>query len=320
MTRARCGPSIREFLTYYVLVLLSAKRQRVRDLVKQIEARSAENRSYRSNGALRVNSREMERAVYSLADRGWVRLRPPGARWGITNAGRRARREMERMSRGTSDSKERAASKLISRLKEGPRGSYVLDVGTGHGFLARRLAKRGFRVLGIDSGAFDYSKDGIRKARESMGSGDGRLEFREADVTDLARPGRGFDYVVSSQAVHCMKNQRKCLRAIHRLLKPGGRFLSLDFLVGLEGFLAHGFHCFLAISREEWAQLLPPIDFDDIHTQKVRDYLIVDARKAHGHPEPSFAPAGTPRRPVGAGAIRDQGYDAAGDSPAAIRG
>jgi ubiquinone/menaquinone biosynthesis C-methylase UbiE len=249
------------------------------ELVEEIKARSAENRSFRRNGALRVNSREMEGTVYSLADRGWVRLRPLGASWSITRAGRRARREMKQRSHGGTHSKERAASKLIARLKDAPRDSHVLDVGTGEGFLARRLAKRGFRVLGIDSGVFDYSKDSVENARRSVGSHSGRLKFLKADVTRLRRPSGGFDFVVTSQAVHCMKHQHKCLRAIHRLLKPGGRFLSLDFLVGLEGFLAHGFHCFLAISREEWAQILPAIGFDDIHTQKVRDYLIVEARK-----------------------------------------
>jgi hypothetical protein len=81
------------------------------------------------------------------------------------------------------------------------------------------------------------------------------------------------------------------LAPIHRLLKPGARFLSLDFLVGVEGFLTHGFQCFLAVSRGEWEQTLPAIGFDDIETQKVRDYLIVDARKTHGHPEQSYAPA-----------------------------
>jgi ubiquinone/menaquinone biosynthesis C-methylase UbiE len=320
MTRARCAPSIREFLTYYVLVLLAAERRTLQELVEEIRARSASNRSFRRNGALRVGTREMEGVMYSLADRGWVRLRPPGAKWGITSAGRCARREMEQMSRGSSDSKGRAALKLIARLKEARRGSYVLDVGTGEGFLARRLAKRGFRVLGIDSGVFEYSKDSIEKARRGVGADHGMLEFRRADVTKVPRPRRGFDYVVSSEAVHCMKDQRECLKAVHRLLKPGGRFLSLDFLVGLEGFLAHGFHCFLALPREEWVRILPAIGFEDIHTQKVRDHLIVDARKAHGHPEPSYAPAGTPRRPAGAGAIRDQGCDGAGDSRAARRG
>jgi ubiquinone/menaquinone biosynthesis C-methylase UbiE len=304
MTKARCGPSIREFLTYYVLVLLAAKRRTMPELVEEIQARSAENRSFRRNGELRVGTGEMEAVVYSLADSGWVRLRPPAARWGVTSAGRHARREMEQMFPGISDSKKRAASRLIARLKDAPTGSHVLDVGTGEGFLARRLADRGFRVLGIDSGAFDYSRDSIERARQGVGSDNERLEFSRADVTKLPRPRRGFDYVVSSQAVHCMKNQPKCLRAIYRLLKPGGRFLSLDFLVGLEGFRAHGFHCFLAISREEWAQILPAIGFEDIHTQKVRDYLIVDTRKAHAHPEPSDASARTSRRSMKPG--RDQ--------------
>jgi ubiquinone/menaquinone biosynthesis C-methylase UbiE len=305
MPPTRCGPSIREFLAYYVLVLLAKSRRTTQELVEEIEARSAENQSFRPNGALRVSSREMDGVIDSLADRGCVRLRPPGARWGITNAGRRARREMEQTSASRSDSKQRAASKLIARLKEAPGGSHVLDVGTGEGFLARRLARRGFRVLGIDSGAFDYSKDSIEKAQQSAGSASGRLEFRRADVIALARPRRGFDYVVASQAVHCMKRQRRCLQAIHRLLKPGGRFLSLDFLVGLEGFLAHEFHCFLAISREEWEQILPAIGFDDVHAQKVRDYLIVDARKARGHLAPSHAIAGTARGRPNRGGVRD---------------
>jgi ubiquinone/menaquinone biosynthesis C-methylase UbiE len=187
---------------------------------------------------------------------------------------------MEQLSPGNSDAKKLAATKLIARLKGTPRGSYVLDVGTGEGFLAQKLARKGFRVLGIDSGIYDYSKDSIEKARQNMAAENGRLEFCKADITKLARPGAGFDYVVSSQAMHCMKNQRACLKAVHRLLKPGGRFLSLDFIVGLEGFRVHSFHCFLAISREEWQQMLPAIGFDDIHLEKVKDYLIVDARKS----------------------------------------
>jgi len=279
MTRARPGPSIREFLEYYVLVLLGTKRRTMRELVEEIKARSAENRPIRSSGVLHLGIKQMESALYRLADQGWVRVRLPGGQWGITGAGRRARREMEQKSPDVSDSKQAATWKLIARLEHVPRGSYVLDVGTGEGFLARKLARRGFRVLGIDSGAFDYSKDSIEKARRGVGSDNGRLEFRRADVTELPRPRRGFDYLVSSQAVHCMKDQPKCLEAIYHLLKPGGRFLALDFLVGREGFFAHGFHCFLAISREEWAELLPAIGFDDIHMYKVKNYLVVDARR-----------------------------------------
>jgi len=292
MSRVRSGASIREFLEYYVLVLLGAKTRTMRKLVEEIKARSAENRSFRSSGVLHVGIRQTERVLYRLADQGWVRLRLPSGQWGITGAGRHARREMEQKSPHASDSKQPAASKLIALLKDGPRGSYVLDVGTGEGFLARKLARHGFRVLGIDSGAFDYSKDSIEKARENAGRRGGRLEFCTADVTELARPGRGFDYVVASQSIHCMKDQPKCLEAIYYLLKRGGRFLALDFLVGREGFLAHGFHCFLAISREEWAELLPAVGFDDIHMCKVKNYLVVDARRpSSGRHASATAPA-----------------------------
>jgi|GEM_PF-1062347 len=312
MASARCGPSIREFLEYYVLVLLGAKTRTMRELVEEIKARSAENRSFRSSGVLDVGIRQMEKVLYRLADRGWVRLRSPSGQWGITGAGRHARREIEQKSAHASDSKQPAASKLIACLKDVPRGSYVLDVGTGEGFLARKLARRGFRVLGIDSGAFDYSKDSVEKARQGVDSDNGRLEFRRADVTELPRARRGFDYIVSSQAVHCMKDQPKCLEAIYHLLKPGGRFLAVDFLVGREGFFAHGFHCLLAISREEWAELLPAIGFDDIHMYKVKNYLVVDARRpSSGRHASATALAAAQTRAQGANDERRRICDAA---------
>jgi len=156
----------------------------------------------------------------------------------------------------------------------------VLDVGTGEGFLAFKLAEQGFSVLGIDSGAHDYSKDSIEKAKERARTRGGRAEFQKADVTQLTELQSTFDYVVSSQAVHCMNDQWACLRAIHRLLKPGGRFLCVDFAVGLKGFLAHGFHDFLAISREEWEELLRQCGFQGVQIYEIDDYMVVEARKA----------------------------------------
>jgi len=320
MSRVRVGPSLREFLSYYVLVLLAEKRRTLAELVDEIKIRSGENRSYRTNGVLRVSIAEMERVIYSLAHRGWVRPRPPRARWGITTNGRRARQEVDQQFRGGSDSKPRATSELVARLKDMLKGSYVLDVGTGEGFLARRLAKRGFRVLGVDSGVFDYSKDSIKRARQATDSDDGRLEFLQADVTQLIGPRDGFDLVVSSQAIHCMEKQGECVEAIYRLLRSGGRFVALDFLVGLEGFKAHGFHCFLAMSREEWTELLSVIGFVDIKMQKVKDYLIVDAQKPPDRQERVKLLARDQREGEQRGTIPDRGWQALGDAPKARTG
>jgi ubiquinone/menaquinone biosynthesis C-methylase UbiE len=100
-----------------------------------------------------------------------------------------------------------------------------------------------------------------------------------ADVKELAGMENAFDYVVASQAVHCMRDQSGCLEAIYHVLKPGGRFISADFLIGLPGFFAHGFHCFLALSKEEWEQNLLECGYANAKTYEVNDYCVVEAQK-----------------------------------------
>ncbi len=55
--------------------------------------------------------------------------------------------------------------------------------------------------------------------------------------------------------------------------------MCMDFLVGLDGFLHHGWHSFLAISREEWRQILPRCGFEAPTCRKAGDYLVVRAAK-----------------------------------------
>jgi len=278
MRRTRSGPSIREFLQYYLLVLLSEKAQTKPELVRQIKERSADNRLYRPTGVLWPASSEMDRVLDRLAADELIELRLGGQRWHITASGKKAIVRYEQQEQ-ESGGKEKAAEKLIELLGSAPPDSRVIDVGTGGGFLALKLAERGFRVLGIDSGSFDYSKDSIQEAQQQAASQGGDVEFRQADIRELAEPDSNFDYVVSSQAIHCMEAPRECLQAIHRLLKPGGRFLCMDFSVGLRGFLDHGFHCFLAISREEWVELLVEVGFGNIRMYEMDDYLLIESDK-----------------------------------------
>lgn len=279
MKRVRSGPSIRKFLQYYLLVLLACRSQTKRELIQAIKEKSANNRRYRSRGVLWVAASEMDKALKALKEDGLVKAGVRSNKWSITRAGRQARWRYERESEQHSEGKEKAARKLLSLLKPTDKNKHILDVGTGQGFLAFKMAARGFQVLGIDSCTFDYSKDSIQKAREQIRSTKGKVEFRKGDVARLRGLDRRFDYVTASQAVHCMKNQRKSLQAIYRLLKPGGRFLCLDFSVGLKGFLKHGFHDFLAISREEWEELLPEYGFQDVEIYHISDFLVVTVRK-----------------------------------------
>jgi len=251
--KPREGPNIREFLRYYVLVLLKDGDMSAQEMRPAIEEKSAGNREYR-----------------------------PERKWRLTAPGQDRLASYEEQKEAKSNGKEKAARKLLKLMGPAVRGETVLDVGTGEGFLALKAADEGYRVLGIDSGDFDYSKDSIRSAIEKAKSRGGDVEFREVSVADLVGTHEGFDYVVTSQAMHCMKDQGRCLEAVHRLLKPGGAFLCMDFLVGLEGFMHHGWHSFLAISRQEWRQVLPQRGFEEVSCHKVFDYLLVRARKRLG--------------------------------------
>jgi len=278
MRRARSGPGMAEFLHYYLLVLLTKESRTKRELIEAIKQESIDNRSYRAWGAVWVASTQMDKSLSRLEEEGLIRCSKAG-RWQITSSGRKARATLKKEHEGRCITKENAADELIGMMTPPAAGERVLDVGTGEGFLSFKVAERGSSVLGIDSGSFDYSKDSIKKAKDQAQSHGGTIEFRQADVARLSKLNSSFDYVVSSQAIHCMKDQRICLLAIYDLLKPGGHFLCLDFGVGLKGFLCHDFHSFLALSRVEWARLLPEFGFKDVRIDPVGGYLVINAQK-----------------------------------------
>jgi len=271
------GPCIREFLRYYVLVLLRKRQMSPKNVRRAIKRQSRENRDFRPSGPLLVGTRDLSLVLHQLRRQGLIEQSED--EWCLTARGQDRLSGYERQKEADQNGKERAARKVLKLMGEPGPGESVLDVGTGDGFLAFKLVDKGYRVLGIDSGSFDYSKDSIRSAVEKAASRGGQVEFRETSVADLTGTHERFDYVVTSQAMHCMKDQRQCLDAIYRLLKPAGAFLCMDFLVGLEGFLHHGWHSFLAISREEWRQLLPQCGFEKPGCYKTGDYLVVRAHK-----------------------------------------
>jgi len=278
MRRVRRGPSIGEFLRYYLLVLLDEEARTKVQLVAAIREKSKDNRAFRRNGALWVAADEMQRSLRQLEAAGLIEASDDG-KWHVTRAGRAHRKQCEQQHQAQPDSKQQAADRLIALMASARPGARVLDVGTGEGFLALMLAERGFDVVGIDAAALDYSENCLRNARERAQAEGRRVEFRQADVTELDDEQESFDYVVSSQAIHCMSDHRACVTAIHRLLRPGGWFLGMDFSVGLTGFRAHGFHGFLALSAEEWDEILPECGLEVVCVEGLGDYLIVAARK-----------------------------------------
>jgi len=276
--KSRGGPGIREFLRYYVLALLCKRPMSAMNVRRTIRRQSRENRHIRPSGPLLVGMHDLRLVLQQLRSRGLIEQSE--GKWRLTAQGRDRLSGYGKQKEAGANGKERAARKLLGLMGGARQGISALDVGTGEGFLAFKLADMGYRALGIDSGRFDYSKDSIQSALKKAESRGREVEFRQTSVTDLAATGKRFNYVVTSQAIHCMKDQSQGLHAIYRLLKPGGAFLCMDFLVGLEGFLHHGWHSFLAISREEWRRILPQCGFEEVRCHKVGDYMVVQALKA----------------------------------------
>jgi ubiquinone/menaquinone biosynthesis C-methylase UbiE len=114
--------------------------------------------------------------------------------------------------------------KMINWLKLQPK-SQVLDLCCGMGRHSLALADAGFQVTGID-----LSDVLLREAREM--DTEHRVEWYHADMRELPLKG-GFDAVVnlftSFGYFREDGEQLRVLRAIHRMLKPGGSYI-IDFM------------------------------------------------------------------------------------------
>ncbi len=106
-------------------------------------------------------------------------------------------------------------------LKPGER---VLDVACGNGLTSRRLADLGVQVVAID-----FAEEMLRYARERSQSYGNHIEYRSVDVTDeeaLLSLGEGtFDATLCNMALFDIAEIGPLMRALYRLLRPGGRFV-----------------------------------------------------------------------------------------------
>jgi ubiquinone/menaquinone biosynthesis methyltransferase len=99
----------------------------------------------------------------------------------------------------------------------------ALDLACGTGDLACALAARGAHVVGIDASArmIDAAKQRVHGASSP--------EFVIGDMTALDVADASIDLVTAGYALRNVPDYRLALREIARVLRPSGRFLSLDF-------------------------------------------------------------------------------------------
>lgn len=101
-------------------------------------------------------------------------------------------------------------------------GAKVLDLCTGSGDLGR-IIKAGTPEA-VVFGA-DYSDKMLEIARKKSS----KIEYFNMDATELGFEDNSFDYVVMGFGLRNIPNKNAAIKEIYRVLKPGGKFLQLDF-------------------------------------------------------------------------------------------
>lgn len=123
-------------------------------------------------------------------------------------------------------------AEIEPQLPEG-KGLRILDVGTGSGFFAVLLAKKGHSLTGID-----LTPAMIEEAGKLAEENQVEADFRVMDAESLDFPDASFDAVVSRNLTWTLPHPEQAYREWLRVLKPGGVLLNFDADYGMERFAA----------------------------------------------------------------------------------
>jgi len=96
-----------------------------------------------------------------------------------------------------------------------PQRGKLLEVGSSLGYLLAAFCKDGWDGLGVEP----YFQ-GCRYAREELG-----LEVKSAILETAEIPDESYDVVILNHVIEHLDNPLGTLRAVNRVLKPGGHFV-----------------------------------------------------------------------------------------------
>jgi SAM-dependent methyltransferase len=119
----------------------------------------------------------------------------------------------DKISQTIADSIEHCVIRLAPRS-----GERVLDVATGTGWTARRVAARGAAVTGVDLGA-----DLIEAARAAAAEVRLPIDFRVGDAEKLPFEDQSFDAVISTCGVMFVRDPQAAAAELARVCRKGGR-------------------------------------------------------------------------------------------------
>ncbi len=112
--------------------------------------------------------------------------------------------------------------RAAARLARPSRDALALDLATGTGDFAAALeeAEPTCRVVGVD-----FALEMMRRGQVKY---DGRVAFAAGDMLRLPLPANAFDVAVNGFVLRNVSDVRAAFTEMYRVLKPGGRVVSLE--------------------------------------------------------------------------------------------
>ena len=119
-------------------------------------------------------------------------------------------------------------AKLVSLANVTP-GQRALDLAAGTGDIAFAIAARGAKTIGLDITHRMLQLAHLRQGDDGQARSPARVEFITGDMTGLPFRSASFDLVTTGYGLRNVPDLNLAIDEIARVLKPGGRLLSLDF-------------------------------------------------------------------------------------------
>lgn len=115
-------------------------------------------------------------------------------------------------------------------------GMNVLDIGTGPASIPIQLQRSlpNIRFIGLD-----ISIDMLGKAKENNNKLNGHIDFLAGNGEALPFQSESIDVVTLFFTLHHLNKPEHLIKEVHRVIKPNGVFLSIDFRRDMPNVLFH---------------------------------------------------------------------------------
>jgi demethylmenaquinone methyltransferase / 2-methoxy-6-polyprenyl-1,4-benzoquinol methylase len=133
----------------------------------------------------------------------------------------------------------------------------VLDVATGTGMVAAALVRRyGCRVVGLDQSPEMLAKAGARlRASPDLAA---RIELVRGEAESLPFGDRDFDHLTFTYLLRYVDDPAATLRELARVVKPGGRIASLEFMLPPNSVARSLWHAYTRLGLPALGRLISP--------------------------------------------------------------